>query len=96
MNKLVLALVLMVSFAFSGSFANNNNNGNVSVSEPSQFIVDVGSGASTMHTVAKKSVLIKSTALNTHAKSKVSIGVKFAEGTGGYVANMSGLKHLSG
>ena len=86
----------MVCATFSGTFAMGFN-GDVSVSEPSQFFVDVGSGESTM--ITEKSMLIKNTAtLNTHAKSYTVFigGVKFAEGTGGYVANMSGLKRLSG
>lgn len=61
MNKLMISLVLMVSAAFSGAFAIGFN-GDVSlgVSEPSQLIVDVGSGESTMFTLEteKKSMLI--------------------------------------
>lgn len=86
MNKLMLALVLMVSAIFSGAFAMGFN-GDVFVSEPSQLIVDVGSGSSTMFLVAKKSMLIKNTvALNT--QNAKSIGVKFAEGTGGYISGI--------
>jgi cell division protein YceG involved in septum cleavage len=98
MNKLVLALILMVYAAFSVAFAINFN-GDVSASESSQFIVDVGSGASTMYTVAEKPMLIKNTkVLNTQMQKSdgLSIGVKSAEGTGGYIAKMSLLKHSPG
>ncbi len=105
MNKLMMTLIFMVGFAFS-AFATGFND-DVSVSEPVQFFVDVdvdvGSGASTMFTVAKKSMLIKNVvALNTHAKAKAKsdtvlpIGVKLAEGTDGYFAYMSQFKRLSG
>lgn len=93
MNKLTkrlsLALVLMMGVVFSSAFATGFND-DVSVSEPSQFIVDVGSGEVTM-------LITKS--------NTVSIGAKFAEGTDGYFAttdmngcdaNLNGLKRLSG
>jgi len=104
MNKLMLVLVLMIHALLSGVFASDFT-GDVSVSEPRQLIVDVGSDASTMLTVAKKSMLVKNTLQNAKSDT-VSIGTQYAEGTGGYISGSrywsratlfsNGLKRLTG
>lgn len=108
MNKLIFTLVLMVYALFSGAFASDFT-GIVSVSEPSQLIVDIGSGESMFTLANKQSILIKGkVALNTQARSDAALlarNMQYAEGTGGYISGVyakvatlffGGLKPLTG